>query len=733
MPEKESSEGEISMKLNGDLQAWELRTQKFREDAEEELAGLKTGSITNSAGSVSDSPVDNLEYYKNEYFRYRQMYENIRDASFWKMTAPLRRSADFFRYLKTGQKRTPEYEACGLPPDDCATGREEPVLQPSLSIDRSDLMRRLEPYEIVTFDIFDTLLTRLVYQPDDLFRLMERRLKEQQGIEVRFLQKRKEAEALAWKEKGDFCNIYDIYDKLPEVSAFTASQSARLKEMEIALEYGLCVPRRDMPELYHELLKKKKRIFLLSDMYLPKDVIAGLLASCSYSGYEELWISCELGMRKDNGSMWEEFFRRYGGQNTIHIGDNPHSDGKAVTDRGREALVLPSPAVAFRQGGPYQYCPSYGSDRIENSLILGYAVNGCLYSSPFPSGPDGMFQINSLELLARGVYGPLFLSFCEYLQNTSHEDTIFLFLAREGYFFRKLYQIYCRAFKKKERENVYFLASRRAASIAALKDYSDARELLDAEFSGTMADLFRERFGILLAQSEGREHLELPRDTEKAVRTLKQYAADILAQAGREREHYLAYIRQELSADNRFNWDHVTVVDLGYAGSIQYYLMKLIGRPLDGCYLVRDYRMKPERLYGTTRGLYSFRTSRELDDNKLFLEAAAAAPHGQLLYFETKDGKEQPVFAEETSVCNESVEHLQQMICRYIEEIAPHFEGLNTRFDEELSRHLFCERLKANVISPELKGMFSVEDGYCTGGKWLFDERKCKWVVKKDT
>ena len=67
-------------------------------------------------------------------------------------------------------------------------------------------------------------------------------------------------------------------------------------------------------------------------MYLTSDIIAKMLEKCGYSGWDEIWISCEKGKRKDNDEMWKLFAEKYGTRQAIHIGDNAQSDVQAPGD-----------------------------------------------------------------------------------------------------------------------------------------------------------------------------------------------------------------------------------------------------------------------------------------------------------------------------------------------------------------------------------------------------------------
>ena len=583
-------------------------------------------------------------------------------------------------------------------------------------------------FDVISFDIFDTLITRLVYEPDDVFQMMERLIYARWGKKVNYLNSRKEAEHLAVLEHGDYCNIHHIYEQLPKVSIFTEEEAQQLKNMEIQLEYNLCIPRREALSIYKKLVLSGRRVILVSDMYLTEDIITELLKKCGYEGYESMWVSCEKGKRKDNDTLWEEFFKVYGSYKTIHIGDNPHSDCQLVGDRQRINMLWLSPRAQFRFSDQFDKFRRFIGTSIENSLMLGFLVNQCFYNSPFALHDIGFAQINTLKDAAQGIFAPLFLCFSQYLSDTCSTERVLLFLSREGYFLQKLYAKYSEAFQREACKNYYFLASRRAASVAQIREYKDAKELLKTSFEGKASTFFAERFGLKNTELKNDEMIQLPNNKQQIIETLAQMAEPILQRSDYERETYLAYIRETLGED--FGWDKATFVDVGYAGTIQYYLMKILNLPLDGRYLVTEYNIKPLALGGSCASLYSFKMSKLFENTQLFLEAVTAAPYGQLIYFEKNtNGSVSPVYKEDGESCWRSAKKLQEYIYEYVELFGSLLKDISPKFDKELAEAILSEVLRAGLFGEKLKGTFTVYDGYCMDGEWVYDEKETKWVL----
>ena len=130
-------------------------------------------------------------------------------------------------------------------------------------------------------------------------------------------------------------------------------------KLEIDIEIKLCVPRRDMLKIFNHVKQNKRKIILVSDMYLPSDVLSKMLAKCGYTGYDDIWVSCEKGARKDDGSMWDLFFNIYGGFRTIHVGDNPRSDIQLVGDKKRDTFYVMNPCTSFKLSEIYPKFKNY--------------------------------------------------------------------------------------------------------------------------------------------------------------------------------------------------------------------------------------------------------------------------------------------------------------------------------------------------------------------------------------
>ena len=70
-----------------------------------------------------------------------------------------------------------------------------------------------------------------------------------------------------------------------------------------------------------------KRIFAVSDMYLPKQQMKQLLEKAGYDGLEDIIVSCDYFCNKSSGGLFKVLKNKVGFEKTIvHIGDNWNAD-----------------------------------------------------------------------------------------------------------------------------------------------------------------------------------------------------------------------------------------------------------------------------------------------------------------------------------------------------------------------------------------------------------------------
>jgi predicted HAD superfamily hydrolase len=187
-------------------------------------------------------------------------------------------------------------------------------------------LKRIKRFDLVSFDIFDTLIVRSVSSPKEIFFLAGQKVLDSPVESAKFQSARILAENIARKKsKTGEVNLDDIYNSLV---GYSADIRINLKEAELRAELESCRPREEIIALYNSIKELGKDVVLISDMYLPGAFIERMLANCCVCGMKGTFISNELGCDKKSGKLFTEVQKRIIHDNGkhIHYGDSFKAD-----------------------------------------------------------------------------------------------------------------------------------------------------------------------------------------------------------------------------------------------------------------------------------------------------------------------------------------------------------------------------------------------------------------------
>jgi hypothetical protein len=159
-----------------------------------------------------------------------------------------------------------------------------------------------------SWDVFDTLIARRCVHPFAIFEMMGT------VLGPGFAASRIRAE-LAARASKDEISLDDIYDELQNEKGWTAVERQQALELEISTEFANVIP------VMRNLVRVRDGDILVSDMYLPHDVILGLLRSAGLDRSVTLYVSTR---GKADGSIWKPLKARY--FILKHTGDHPGAD-----------------------------------------------------------------------------------------------------------------------------------------------------------------------------------------------------------------------------------------------------------------------------------------------------------------------------------------------------------------------------------------------------------------------
>lgn len=320
------------------------------------------------------------------------------------------------------------------------------------------LIEKLSAYDIVSFDIFDTLIFRPFSAPSDLFYLLGCQT---QMLDFKNIRTAMESSARyrMYKNSGTYeVTIFDIWKEIEEQTGLSSSY---WKE-ELDLEKEYCFANPYMQKVFNSLIEKGIKVIITSDMYIPSSYMEDLLKSCGYTGYDRLFVSCDLKKSKADGQLYTHIRSLYPGSSLIHIGDNYKSDYIMAHKHGFDTFYYPNVNGSGERYRAYDMSPVIGG--AYRGLVNTHLYNGALqFSREYEYG---------------FIYGGLFVTgYCNFIHNyaTHHSIDKVLFLSRDGDILKHAYDIMFPG-----NSSVYVHWSRKAATklTAGINRYDYIRRFL---------------------------------------------------------------------------------------------------------------------------------------------------------------------------------------------------------------------------------------------------------------
>ena len=210
--------------------------------------------------------------------------------------------------------------------------------------------------EVVSFDMFDTLVLRPIYSPNDVFILMEEKFKKlipnaTASFTTMRVKCEEELRSKWWKlhPKSEDFKIDDIYKNMQELYGLPAKITDELCKLEKEIEIELCYTRETAKDLYNLAHHLKKDIIIISDMYLDKATVEKILKKNGYDNHKELFLSSEEEVTKYSGKLFESVIEYLDIEpdKIVHIGDNWNNDFMKSKDYGMVSVFLPKPLDSF--------------------------------------------------------------------------------------------------------------------------------------------------------------------------------------------------------------------------------------------------------------------------------------------------------------------------------------------------------------------------------------------------
>ncbi len=302
------------------------------------------------------------------------------------------------------------------------------------------IKKNIDESEIISFDIFDTLLLRPYVKPTDIFLHIEKLYKIKGFATARI------------KAETSARNLYNMKEDitLDEIYQNIASKYIPLKEKELELEYQTIQSNKEMQEIFKYAQSKDKRIIIISDMYLSKSTLIDLLKKNGYENFEKIYVSSEIKKTKATGNLYKYVCNDLNimPKEILHIGDNYKSDILMAQKIGLQTYHYEKPLDQLLKSNEraYKFHHLY-KKQLDASILL-----GCL----------AIYNIDRIKNYWQDFGfkygGPVIFGYMSWLIKQLKKDNIkeVLFVARDGYSLQKVFNI----IQNKEIKTHYIYAPR---------------------------------------------------------------------------------------------------------------------------------------------------------------------------------------------------------------------------------------------------------------------------------
>jgi HAD superfamily hydrolase (TIGR01549 family) len=305
-------------------------------------------------------------------------------------------------------------------------------------------------YDVISFDVFDTLVCRTVLQPKDVFDLIAAGLSDEFGRELGtdfidyFARNRAGVERKMRLEldrddaaQVDELKIKDIYEEMLSIYELPLSLSQKLVEFEQEMEYSCLIPRPLGQELYYEALESGRKILIISDFVHPTSFVEEVLRRNGINNWDHIYVSSDIGKKKHSGELFDYVCDDLGLDRckVIHFGDNSHGDVKMAKAKEIDARHLPSAPYLLSQ---IFTARKFNVGAIRQSIVTS-AILCCHANRYCQAGLNRSSGSDSLELIADNeefgflVVGPLMHFFSKWILNQAKASNIqqVVFFARD--------------------------------------------------------------------------------------------------------------------------------------------------------------------------------------------------------------------------------------------------------------------------------------------------------------
>ncbi len=396
------------------------------------------------------------------------------------------------------------------------------------------------------------------------------------------------------------------------------------------VEIGCQYPDERLIGILTRYKKQGKKIYIVSDFDMGKAYYVDFLTAknIDVNLFNDIFVSCDCGCSKENGNLYPYVLKKLGieAKDVLMIGDNKKVDGTNANRCGIDSWIIPHYGMKLLSQLKRFMKYDYSKDAAETIRRDLYA-----YGSPYAEYALPFY------LTVRELYRDL---------NARQQKSV-VFLAREGHFLRRAFDVYQHGVVDEEKriETDYLKISRRAAQSLHPQDLKKLEEkeisiydfLLAHGFSKEKTEMLAKEFGLSM------EELCQVSPLGKSPAYLNLLARKDFCNTMLERqEECRAAAKKYFSGFDK--GEIVNVVDIGWAGSMQDTISEILGKQIFGYYVGlndsdRNLRERKGLLFCSCplQGKVT-PFSQVLKANIQLYEQIAAAPHGSAVGYSLRKG-----------------------------------------------------------------------------------------------
>lgn len=582
-------------------------------------------------------------------------------------------------------------------------------------------------YDLYSFDIFDTIITRKVAKPNGIFALMQNIIRTDlkysdlpNDVKTNFFKYRINAEYrqrrihIQWKDNKDI-TFDQIYQDIKENYFLSDSQIDALKELELNLEYENIIPINENVQKINNLISNGKRVVLISDMYLPEEFIRKLLSKTQLLPDIKIYLSSVVGYKKDTGDIFKyvKSQENVEYENWYHLGDNEYSDYK-------QALYLGINSELYHYTQLKCYEEKLLNSNVESPVIQ--LTIGCAKNLRLAN-----YKISDKFDLGVSLAAPIFYPYVEWLleQAQKREIKYLYFLARDGYILQKIADIIIKD-RNLNIKTEYVYGSKKAWRLPSL---SLENKMLKKQFVEVLMWEYKKLDKMLGLNPKELQSL-LPKEfckyrstmSDKKLKKFKEFLLKddswlkLVIEKNKDRKiPAINYLKQLVQMANGEKFAFVDVDGTRFTMNCMSSLMREV---YDGDLITFYLTSTPNVFEAINIEYYHFYAlKRSLVGH--VMELLARAPHGQTLGYEYKDNKYVPILENLPSKIFENwqfdkyiegIEAFTKCMCEYEKQ----FQNISFENQQIMERYIHfmardVDRDTANLLGTIVHSLYGSE------------------------